>query len=435
MDHLSTVCLLNDSFPPLIDGVVNAVMNYADALPASGFSPFVVTPDHPQAEDNLLPYPVIRYPSIDFRDKTGGYMAGIPFSPDIARHLEDRKVAVLHSHCPIVSTILARELRSIVDAPLIMTYHTKFDIDIASIIHSRALQAGSKHALVENINACDEVWAVSRGAGENLKGLGYEGDYIVMPNGVDLPRGRVSDAAIASACQGFDLPKDIPLYLFVGRIRWYKGLRIILDALARLKAAGKNFRMVFIGTGSDMEEVQTYACKLGIDGSCVYTGAIRDREVLRAWYCRADLFLFPSTFDTNGLVVREAAACGLPAVLVRGSCAAEDVTDGRNGFLIEENAESMFTLLTRLHPDEIRQVGRNAQTDLYLSWEDAVKNAAARYEIVIDRYRSGLYPVKRRPMEHVLRQGGELMEDFARLHSSIRALGDKLRDRMDERFL
>ena len=316
-----------------------------------------------------------------------------------------------------------------------MTYHTKFDIDIANVVHSRALQVGSKRALVDNISACDEVWAVSRGAGENLKSLGYEGDYIVMPNGVDLPRGRVSHAAIAAACQGFDLPKDTPVYLFVGRIRWYKGLRIILEALAQHKAAGNSFRMVFIGEGSDMEEVRVYASELGIGGQCIFTGAIRDREALRAWYCRADLFLFPSTFDTNGLVVREAAACGLPAVLVRGSCAAEGVTDGQNGFLIAENAASMASLLARLGPEEIRQVGRNAQAELYLSWEDAVKNAAARYEVVIDRYRSGLYPVKRRPMEHVLRQGGELMEDFARLHDSLRSFGDKLRDRIDERFL
>ena len=435
MDSLSNVCLLNDSFPPLIDGVVNAVMNYADALPAAGFSPIVITPDHPQAEDSRLPYPVIRYPSIDFRAKTGGYMAGIPFSPEIARQLEGRQVSVIHSHCPIASTILARELRSIVDAPLIMTYHTKFDIDIASVVHSRALQAGSKHALVENISACDEVWAVSRGAGENLKSLGYEGTYIVMPNGVDLPRGRVSEEAVAAVCRGFDLPENLPVYLFVGRIRWYKGLRIILEGLAKHKSAGNDFRMVFIGEGSDMEEVRAYASELGIGGQCFFTGAIRDREALRAWYCRADLFLFPSTFDTNGLVVREAAACALPAVLVRGSCAAEDVTDGRNGFLIAENAESLSSLLARLSPVEIRQVGRNAQADLYLSWEDAVKNAAARYEVVIDRYRSGLYPVKHRPMEHVLRQGGELMEDFARLHDSLRSFGDKLRDRMDERFL
>lgn len=68
-----------------------------------------------------------------------------------------------------------------------MTYHTKFDVDIANLIHSKVLQESSKRALVENINACDEVWAVSRGAAENLRSLGYEGECVIMQNGVDLP--------------------------------------------------------------------------------------------------------------------------------------------------------------------------------------------------------------------------------------------------------
>ena len=161
---LQTVCLLNDSFPPLIDGVANAVMNYADILHNRGMDSVVITPNCPGSEDEGYPYPVLRYPGIDLRKQTG-YMAGIPFSPDIARQLEGKNVSLLHSHCPIVSTMLARELRQILDVPLILTYHTKFDIDIANVIHSRALQTGSKRALLENINACDEVWAVSEGAG------------------------------------------------------------------------------------------------------------------------------------------------------------------------------------------------------------------------------------------------------------------------------
>ena len=76
-----------------------------------------------------------------------------------------------------------------------------------------------------------------------------------------------------------------------------------------------------------------------------FADPIRDRRRIRAWYCRADLFLFPSTFDTNGLVVREAAACGLGCVLIQGSCAAEGITDGRNGILIEENAASLAAVL------------------------------------------------------------------------------------------
>lgn len=417
MENNETICLLNDSFPPVIDGVANAVKNYADIIHQTGEDVVVVTPSHPESDDRVFPYPVIRYPSLDFRKMTGGYTAGIPFSPAIARQLSERKVALLHAHCPIASTILGRELRRALNAPLVMTYHTKFDIEIGKMVKGKLLRTGSTKALVQNISACDEVWAVSSGAAENLRSMGYEGSCIVMPNGVDLPLGKVSQTRIAAATQGYDLPEGLPLFLFVGRIMWYKGLRIIADALAMQKAQGRDFRMVFIGSGADAQEVQAYIRRLGIEDKCIFTGAIRDRETLRAWYSRADLFLFPSTFDTNGLVVREAAASSLGAVLIAGSCAAEGITHGVNGLLIEENAQSLSACLTQVmqQPQQMARIGTNAARDLYLSWQDAVRAARERYQIVIDRYRSGKRPGRQEPMEQFLNAAGMLMEDLSQL--------------------
>ena len=428
MEH--TICLLNDSFPPVIDGVANAVENYASNLHKAGDEAIVITPEYPGADDSVFPYPVLRYPALDLRSQTAGYMAGIPFAPDILRALDGKKPALLHSHCPIVSTMLGRELRQVLDVPLIMTYHTKFDVDIANLIHSRALQEGSKRALLENISACDEVWAVSEGAAENLRSLGYGGECVIMRNGVDLPRGRVSDALIREVTGGFDLPEDVPLYLFVGRVMWYKGLKITLDALAVLKAAGKDFRMVFVGGGGDFDAVKDYSESLQLQGKCFFAGSQPDREKLRAWYCRANLFLFPSTFDTNGLVVREAAACGLGAVLIGGSCAAEGITDGRNGLLIEENAQSMAACLEKLTIPAMAAIGSRAQEELYISWESAVGIARERYEVVIDRYRCGGYPSNRRGMEGVFRASGELMEGLCRLEERRDALHRKFADRV-----
>ena len=173
--------------------------------------------------------------------------------------------------------------------------------------------------------------------------------------------------------------------------------------------------MVFIGDGDDRKEIEQYAEKCSIADRCIFTGAIHDRAELQAWYTRANLFLFPSTYDTNGLVVREAAACSLASVLIRGSCAAEGVADGRNGFLIEENLESLSACLSSLSTDTMRRVGEAAGNELYLSWADAVKMAVDRYRIVIDRYRCGYYPRHRKPSEAILKMNGEIMDFWGTL--------------------
>ncbi|MDD5913217.1 MAG: glycosyltransferase, partial [Oscillospiraceae bacterium] len=249
-----TICLLNDSFPPAIDGVANAVINYAKIIEENYGHAIVATPSVPGAHDAGFSFPVLRYPSIDTR-KLVGYVAGYPFSPEVAGRLSAAHVELLHAHCPVSSCLLARSLRDVVNAPLVLTYHTKFDIDIAKAIRGRVLQTGAIRALVQNVSACDEVWVVSRGAGENLRSLGYEGDYIIMENGVDLPRGGAKQETVFAATKDYDLPDGVPVFLFVGRLMWYKGLRMILDALRTLRESGTDFRMVFIGDGADGAQV------------------------------------------------------------------------------------------------------------------------------------------------------------------------------------
>ena len=370
-----TICLLNDSFPPEIDGVANAVVNYAKNITKSGENAIVVTPTMPGADDSAFPFPVLRYPSIDTRKKLG-YVAGYPFSPETARVLTEQKVELMHTHCPITSCLLARSLRAVVDAPLVLTYHTKYDVDIAKAVRGKLLQESAIRALVQNIASCDEVWVVSRGAGKNLRSLGYEGDYIVMENGVDVPRGRVSDEAIVAATGRYDLPQNVPVFLFVGRLMWYKGIRIILDALKTLREKNVDFRMVFV----------------------------------------------------------EAAASGTATVMIRNSCASEGVGDGRNGFCIEENAAAMAAKLEELcrAPEVMQVVGENAQRELYVSWETAVQRAMARYEVVIDNYRSGKYPKRDRFGDEFFKTQGGLMEAFASVGELSEEIAAGLRIERDE---
>lgn len=423
MSDRHTIALLNDSFPPIIDGVANAVANYAAVIEKNHGHSVVITPHMPGTDDSRLGYPVVRYPSIDTR-KQIGYMTGYPFSPDAARAVEKENVELLHTHCPITSCLLARSLAEALDLPLVLTWHTKYDIDIARAVSSRLLQEGALQALLRNVNACDEIWTVSRGAGENLRSIGFEGDYIVMPNGVDLPRQKVGEVLLREVTSPYDLPAEVPCFLFIGRMMWYKGVRITLDALAELDKEDRDFRMVFVGGGGDEVEIREYAQALKLGHKVIFTGPVSDRDRLRAWYERADLFLFPSTFDTNGLVIREAAASDTASVIIAGSCASEGVTDGRNGFLIEENSAALAAKLREVmgRPDVMKRVGEGAGNELYISWDDAIANACDRYEVVIDHYRSGFYGKHDLLRGSFMQSQGELMQLIAELEDSGREL-------------
>ena len=385
------ICLMNDSFPPIIDGVANAVINYANIINDGLGSASVAVPRYPDVEDDY-PFEVVRYRSMPITVKLCGYRAGYPFSSRALDKLAQDEYDIIHSHCPFASTMMARVLREKTNIPLVMTYHTKFDIDIKRDIRNETLANQIVKIIIENISACDEVWTVSKGAGENLRSLGYEGDYVVMENGVDFPRGRADADDTAELRRYYDVPDGAILFLFVGRLLWYKGLKLTLDALKIIDGKGINYRMMFVGDGLDRAEIENYAEQIGVIDNCIFTGAVSDREDLRVYYTAGDLFVFPSEYDTNGLVVREAAACGVASILIKGSCASEGITDGRTGILANADPADIAAKMefAASHRTEIRQFGENAMNEVYISWKDAVTHAYERYFVVREKCMSGL---------------------------------------------
>lgn len=425
MNDKLNVCLLNDSFPPLIDGVATAVINYANIIQSELGSATVVTPAYPGAVDDYI-FPVVRYSSLS-TEKSLGYRAGYPFSASKLEAMKNSSFDVIHSHCPFASTVFARNLKQKNGSPLIMTYHTKFDEDIKRIVGNEPIEKTITKFVVQNISVCDEVWTVSRGAGENLRSIGYEGDYIIMPNGVDFPKGRADADDVEALREEYGVPKDMPLFLFVGRLFWYKGFKALLEALKYVKENGTDFRMMIVGDGGDAQEIKDEAEKLGIRDKCIFTGAVNDREELRIYYTAANLFFFPSVYDTNGIVVREAAACELPSLLIKGSCAAEDFTNYQNAILTENDAFAMSKELIYAanHLEELRKMGECAMNDVYMSWEDAVKKAYDRYHAVIENCKRGITECRETKTQEILYSSVSGITDSIQKVRSITALAKR----------
>ena len=177
-----------------------------------------------------------------------------------------------------------------------------------------------------------------------------------------------------------------------------------------LKAEGAVFRMLFVGNGQEKEEIVAYAEEIGVMDRVTFLPAVSDREKLRAYYSRGDLFLFPSDYDTNGLVVHEAAACGTASVTLAGSCAAEGIVNGRNGLTVDHTPQMLASacreMITR--PKAMRQMGDCAQRELYLSWDESIHRAYAEYANVCQNYREQRHPARNGKSDHFIRTVSKL---------------------------
>ena len=378
-----SVGLFNDSFPPLIDGVSQTVKNYATHLHDAGCDVTVVTPSYHGVEDQY-PFDVLRYPSVSVGEKVG-YRVGVPFDPQTLVRLRSKKLDIMHVHSPFASSVLVNAVNHRPRVPVVLTYHTRFDLDIQKRVPTAAMRKVAMAFLLDNVNSADEVWVVTGSSEKFLRDIGYEGSCRVMENGTDFVRGKASKQAVTALREQYHVYEDKLVFLFVGRMMWYKNTRLILDSLKILRENGMDFHAFFIGEGYDAPDMQVYANEHGLQEQVTFTGAIHDREELRAYYSLADLFLFPSTYDTCGIVVKEAAACDCPSLLLSGTCAAEGVVHGQNGYVAAETPKAYAAAILDACTDRtaLRACGENAANSLYLSWKDAVGRAHTRYEEIL----------------------------------------------------
>jgi glycosyltransferase involved in cell wall biosynthesis len=176
-----------------------------------------------------------------------------------------------------------------------------------------------------------------------------------------------------------------PVFLFVGQLILEKNLPLVMETLGALR--DMNLTACFVGEGYASKELQLLAGRLGIADKVHFTGTIRDRQLLKHYYAAADLFLFPSLYDNAPLVVREAAALGLPSLLVEGSTAAEIISDGVNGFLARNSAEAMAARVRQVMADRHlrKAVGRMASKTIVQPWEDIIDAVRQRYVGIMER--------------------------------------------------
>jgi glycosyltransferase involved in cell wall biosynthesis len=384
------VGLFNDSFPPIMDGVAIAVKNYAYYINKKYGKAYVITPSFPGYKDEEE-YEVIRYFSIPVILRPP-YRFGVPFLDiKVVKKIESIPFDIIHVHSPFSSGILGLYIARKKKIPIVASFHTKYYDDFKEATKSDFLAKIGVKIIVEFYHRVDEVWTVNSATAKTLKEYGFKKDVKIVPNGTDFfPLENLGDYK-NKINRIHNLSEEDTVILFVGQMVRQKNVELLLRSLSILKEDNVNFKAIFVGTGKDEDYFKRLAEELKIKDKVIFTGKIFDRELLKAYYARANLLAFPSLYDTSALVIKEASAMGCPSLLIKGSTVAEGegVIDGFNGFLSENDhityARKMKEILSQ--KEFLKKVGENARKTLYKHWEEIVDEVVGNYRELIEKYK------------------------------------------------
>ena len=373
-----------DNYFPVIDGVTETVHEYARHMEDAT----VVCPEmeNRYLEKHDFPYRVVT--SGTLRIPFSRYASALPaLDRKLAGRIAETRPDVFHVHSPSLLGKYAVSLGKKTGVPVVATFHSKVYDAILEFTKSRMIAKAATDRIVRLYERCDEVWACSEETGETLRSYGYRKPYFVMPNGTDVtvPGNTREMKETAESC--FQLPEDKHILLFVGQQIWYKNQRLILDTFRLLRDRSDEWFLVMAGSGKDEQDIARYAASLNLSDRVCFTGLIKDRDLLRGLYLASDLLFFPSVFDNAPLVLREAAVLGVPTLAVERSNAAGAIRKNVSGFTAAATPEAMRDEIIRIFgTGNIREIGKNAQAMIPVSWEKLIPMVLERYKTVIERY-------------------------------------------------
>jgi glycosyltransferase involved in cell wall biosynthesis len=376
------VGLFTNNYLPFRGGVTTAVETVRRGLAARGHGAWVFAPAFPGAVDD--PAHVHRYPSLP-APTYPGFSLALPFSRRLARLAGRLDLDVLHAQHPFLLGPTARRLARRHRRPLVFTHHTRYEKYAHYVpLNQRLVAAAAVRLSCRFADTADLVVAPSERMASTLAARGVRAPVVVVPTGVAVDRFVPGDRATARRALGW--PDDGPICLYVGRLDREKSVDCVIAAFDLIAGAVSGARLMVVGQGTHEGALRRLATS-GRAASRIHFVGSRAHDDLPPVYQAADLFVFASETETQGLVLAEAHASGLAAVAVRASGVDEVVRDGETGLLTKaepgELADAAIGLL--LDPERRRAMARAARTvaEADFSAERQVEVLAGHYQRLI----------------------------------------------------
>ena len=382
------IAFFADSYKPYLSGVTNSVEIMANELRRLGHRVYVFAPRYPGHIDNDPD--IIRFPSF-----SGGYPK-FRLAVPIVRQVPE--VDIIHSHSPFQAGLLAHFVARRRRVPFVYSFHTLFTryVHYARFVPPALAKMGIVAYLRAFCRGADQIVTPSEMAKRVLRAWRIDQPITVIPSGVELQKYPADLAATRQHLRHkYGIGEHEKVLLYAGRLSKEKNIPFLLKAFSQLST--DHCSLVLVGGGPLLSQLRTPNSELPtpnsqLSKSIILTGEIDYPEIL-SYYTMGDIFVFSSLTETQGLVLAEAKAAGLPVVALFAGGLTGTVRSGIDGYLVGRDPAAFVEHVKRLLDDDglRRKMSLAAAADVRARFSSFVvaKQIESVYNSLIEDARRG----------------------------------------------
>lgn len=378
------ILLISDVYFPRVNGVSTSIRTFTEQLQMLGHTVHLIAPDYGvKTEDDVW---ITRVPArniyFDPEDKLMKYGEILKLLPN----LKSQQFDFIHIHTPFIAHYAGLKLGKLLQIPVVETYHTFFEDYLHHYLPwiPRTLAKGlARHISKKQCNQVDAIVAPSQPMLDVLRTYGIDTQVEVIATGLQAHSFAEADGDAFRQQYAIDVAR--PMLLYVGRVAFEKNIHFLLKVVKQLSEVMPEVLFVITGEGPAEASLRAAVSTLGIENNVQFIGYLNREKELNACYKAADIFIFASKSETQGLVLLEAMAQGTPVVAIAELGTASILVEGEGAMIAPEDEAAFMQKVRSLlaNPVHCNYLGERAKSYAQNNWS-AAKQAQRMVQFYVE---------------------------------------------------
>lgn len=366
------ILMISDVFFPRVNGVSTSIQTFRREFEKMGHEVTLIAPEYPGFEET--DESIIRIPSRGVWGDPEDRMLKYGKVLELDERLSEKQFDLIHIHTPFVAHYAGLALARRLMIPVVESYHTFFEeylFHYIPYLPRKFLRFVARRFSRSQCNAVDGVVVPSTAMAEVLRGYGVDNNVQIIPTGIDLDAFTSGDGSRFR--REHVIPPKQPMMLHIGRIAHEKNIDFLIDVLEKVRSKIPNILMVIAGEGPAKQHLQQLVEMRELKRHAKFVGYLDRESTLLDCYRSGDIFVFSSPTETQGLVLLEAMALGVP-VLSTAVMGTRDVLQQGCGAIVAKESVNNFAkkAVMMLQDDELREALSKQGLEYVRQWSSPV---------------------------------------------------------------